>query len=265
MASSALEQEFVKVISDITKEVSEDVVKNNALKSIEELNNNIDKLKKEYEILLECIDKNKQIHYNELELLNKDLVRIKETYTKENKNLVKEINEARDNYKTTTSLLLKNIKKEDGILDESFKKIKYLQNNLESTIKTWNSTTENNRKSIDQLIKQVNSLESYVNKETQALKKNNEINYGKLDSIIKEIGSSVNIELRQIDDQCKSISLAMVEKYDEITAKMSEDYNDISNQTRNMERESNKKYKLLMIVNIFNIILTIIILWYLVH
>ncbi len=261
MNNSNLEKEFVAVISDITKGVTDNVVKKTALKSMEKLNDNISTLQKEYASLLKDVESHKKTYREEMETLRRDLAQIRKSYTEENKTLLQEIQSARSNYKTSAELLTEDIRKSKSVLDDSNAEIKNVLDHLDRLVGTWDSVMEENTEKIGQLSKRVETLQAEIREETGKLRGLHDAGVTELQSAIDAVRESSENGAASLHDEYQSLAGAVSQGNDSLVKLLAQDREAMVEHLDAVKQEYNKKYKLLLAVTAANLLGIAFFLW----
>lgn len=261
MNNSNLEKEFVAVISDITKGVTDNVVKKTALKSMEKLNDNISTLQKEYASLLRDVENHKKTYRGEMETLRQDLTQIRRSYTEENQALLKEIQSARSNYKTSAELLTEDIKKSKAVLDNSDAEIKAVLNHLDHLVATWDSAMEENAAKISQLSKRVETLQAELRDETGKLRSLHDAGVTELQSAIDAARASSENGAAALHEECQSLAGAFSQGNNSLIQMLSRNQEAVTEHLASVKQEYDKKYKMLLAVTAANLLGIAFFLW----
>ncbi len=261
MNNTNLEKEFVAVISDITKSVTDSVVKKTVLKSMEKLNDNISTLQKEYTALLKDVENHKKTYREEMETLRQDLTQIRSSYTEENKKLLKEIREARSNYKTSAQLLLEDIDRSKTVLDDSDAEIRSVLDRLDHLVATWDSAMEKNAANIGQLSKRVETLGVGLREETENLRKNSDARYADLQTAVEAVKASAETGLSSLHDESRSLAENFLRGNNSLIQILSQDREDMTEQLTSVVQEYDRKYKTLLAVAAANLLGIAFFLW----
>ena len=261
MNNSNLEKEFVAVISDITKGVTDNVVKKTALKSMEKLNDNISTLQKEYASLLKDVESHKKTYRAEMETLRRDLAQIRQSYTEENKSLLNEIQSARSNYKTSAELLTEDIKKSKAVLDDSNAEIKDVLDHLDHLVGTWDSAMDENAAKLGQLSKRVETLQAEIRDETGKLRSLHDAGVTEMQSAIDAARTASENSAASLRDEVKSLAGAFSQGNNSLIKMLAHNQEAMVEHLNFVKQEYNKKYRILLAVTAANLLGIAFFLW----
>ena len=261
MNNSNLEKEFVAVISDITKGVTDNVVKKTALKSMEKLNDNISTLQKEYASLLRDVENHKKTYREEMETLRQDLTQIRRSYTEENKALLNEIQSAKSNYKTSAELLTEDIKKSKAVLDDSNAEIKAVLDHLDHLVETWDSAMEENAGKIGQLSKRVEMLQTEIRDETGKLRSLHDAGVTELQSAVNAVREASEKGTASLHEEYQSLAGTLSQGNSSLMKMLAHNREDMAEHLNAVKQETDKKYKILLAVTAANLLGIAYFLW----
>lgn len=137
-----LEEEFVKVLGDITENVTERLMKDTVLKAISDLESSIHGLKENYKDLMSKVLIYKESYSDNMKMLSDDLEKIRNQYQKESEAVINDIACAKTLYNSISTGLLKDVTHGKDLFDDSFNKINKLLMTLEKSIDGFNNRVQ---------------------------------------------------------------------------------------------------------------------------
>ncbi len=261
MNNTNLEKEFTAVITDITRDVANTVIKKTALESMDKLSENIGTLRNEYDNLLKDIEKYRKTYKDEADAQCKEMAWIRDTCAGENKTLLMEVGKARKNYKDTSGLLMEDIKKSKTLLDDSNKKITDVVVHLNQVMQVWNDTMGGHTAQIEQLSKSIDTLQKEFRTATRDLRKTGDNNYTELHSAIDTVRDASEKGRASLHEEYQSLAGAFSQGNSSLVQMQADNQNALTAYLDSLQQEYRKKYLLLVILTAGNLLGLGCVLW----